>query len=156
MLLFKQCLAFIGILGATILIALNVPGIDDFDIQVNGWGWAWYLGGMIAYFIVHDLVFGRIDKALGVTESTRSNLQVFGYEATKWYAFPVGATLGSLALPAAFTFVNPLAGVALVAIMGVGFGLEKVAQRWIRASHNAKLARQAEEKSKGEDKGDGK
>lgn len=147
MLFLKQCAAFVAIIGATIFALSQLPGVAGFDMQVTGWGWVWYIGGMIGYFIGHSMVFDRIDKALAVKgNSERPALETFAFESTKWFCFPVGATLGSLILPSAFTFVNPWGGVLAVAVLGVGLGLERVAQNFIKTRHAAKQAANADGK----------
>lgn len=148
MLFVKQLLALACTVGGTLLVISQVPAVQGSDMQITGWGWLWFIVGTIAYFIAHDMVFNRIDKALGIIrEADRSTLETFLFEATKWYFLPAGALLGWLVLPGAFTFVNPLGGVLLSTILGVGLGIYTLVLNWIRARHMARQNDKTENKT---------
>lgn len=151
MLFFKKLVAFVAIFGAAILLCQQIPAINAFDLNINGWGWLAYIGGIVGGFILHGILGSVASNALGVTESTKSEFHRFVEESTEWFALPVGATLGWLILPSAFVITSPYGGWLLCGIIGIALGLEKLVQRRINKAHLAKLLAQRDNKNKADD-----
>lgn len=148
MLFFKKLVAFVAIFGAAILLCRQMPAINAFYYDINGWGWLAYISGYIGGGLLHGIVASVASKALGVTESSKSEFHRFVEESTEWFALPVGATLGWLILPSAFVITSPCGGWLLCGIIGIATGLEKLVRRRIHAAHLAKLLAQRDNESK--------
>lgn len=148
MLFLKQLAAFVAIFGIAVATCYAIPAVNAFDIDINGWGWLAYLGGIVGAFIGVGFISAAVDSALGVTASTKSEFHTFVEESLEWFALPVGATIGWLLLPSAFVIASPYGGWILCGIIGIAMGLEKLVQRRIRAAHFAKLAAKTDDTDK--------
>ncbi|MBY0552836.1 MAG: hypothetical protein K2W95_36470 [Candidatus Obscuribacterales bacterium] len=148
MLFLKQLVAFVAIFGAAIAACYAIPAVNAFDIDINGWGWLAYFGGIIGSFIGVGFISAKVDRALGVTAGTKSEFHTFVEESLEWFALPVGATIGWLIVPSAFVIVSPYGGWVLCGIIGIAMGLEKLVQRRIKAAHFARLAAKTDDTDK--------
>lgn len=148
MLFLKKLVAFVAIFGAAIATCYAIPAVNAFDIDINGWGWLAYLGGIVGAFIGVGFISAAVDSALGVNASTKSEFHTFIEESTEWFALPVGATIGWLILPSAFVIVSPYGGWLLCGIIGIAMGLEKLVQRRITAAYLAKLNAKTDDANK--------
>jgi hypothetical protein len=118
----KRLLIGVACFTPAFLTAYFCPVVQDLEVDINGWGWAWFFGLVIAGFFLRGFLAGAFKDFLG---DDRKALAA-GIDDTFGWLIMAGAFIATCAIVPALATYSSLAGVLTIAVvMAVCAGVDE-------------------------------